>query len=385
MIKLIIATTKQLFRDKQAVFWSLVFPLIFVVLFGLFDFSGSVNANILIVNNSGSEISQTLVDILQEVDGVGINTEYDDLEDAKTALSDSQSAQFVYVEDGEEGTDGDEVEREESVNLVIHIPEGYGDYTKLQTEPETEFQLKIFFDASEEGQISPSGIVASIVSGVTDEIALQSAGATDPFTIEREGVSVNEITYYDTLVPGVIGMSIMQSGIIGMAAAIASLKEKRILKRLSATPLSIWRFLLAEVIAFLILSLLQVTVMLVVSTVLLKVNIYGSIPLIYLLAFIGNFVFLNLGFVIAALAKTAKASESLSQTFTMPMMFLSGVFFARETLPDVVRVFADLLPLSPLLDALRAVALRNASLLDLRTELLIIAGWTVVSFVIAAK
>jgi len=157
----------------------------------------------------------------------------------------------------------------------------------------------------------------------------------------------------------------MQSGIIGMAIGIATLKEKQVLKRLSATPLSIWKFLLAQVITHLFVNIAQVTIMIALSVLVLKANIYGSILLIYAISIGSSFIFLSLGFICAALSKTANAANSLSSVFTTPMMFLSGVFFDRETLPAAVKAVADILPLSPVLDALREVALREASITDI--------------------
>jgi len=366
MAKLFIYTIKQLLRDKEALFWIMIFPVIFILIFSLFDFSGGVNARILVVNKSNNEITNNLLIALSQIGGVGVNTSVDSLDEAKEALSKSKEYEFNYEEEVN-------VERP---NVVLFIPEGYGEET---------YTTEVYYNESEEGQISPSGIITSIVSDITDEMVLQNAGVENPFNIERKGVSVNEIGYFDILVPGIIGMSIMQSGIIGMATVIATLKEKRVLKRLSATPLPIWKFLLVEVLTRVVITIIQITIMLSLSVAVLGASIYGNIPLLYFIGIFSSFVFLTLGFVAAAITNSANAASGLASVLTTPMMFLSGVFFDRETLPNVIKVIADFLPLSPVLDAMREVSLQEAGFREIQTELVIIAMWTIVSFILAAK
>lgn len=366
MFKLLKYSIKQLLRDKEALFWIMVFPIIFILIFSLFDFGGGVNAQILLVNKSNNEVSNRLVEALKGIEGIGINNNIDSLDTAKEALEKSKEYEFEFADET----------KTQRPNVVLFIPENFG---------EENFTAEVYYNQTEEGQVSPSGIITSIISDITDEFALQRAGAENPFNIERKGVSVNEIGYFDTLVPGIIGMSIMQSGIIGMATVISTLKEKRVLKRLSATPLPIWKFLLVEVITRLLITIVQITIMLVMSVFVLHANIYGSVPLLYFIGIFSSFVFLTLGFVAAAITNSANAASGLASVLTTPMMFLAGVFFARDTLPGVVKVIADYLPLSPVLDAMREVSLQEAGFNDITPELLVISIWTVVAFALAAK
>jgi len=381
MIKLLLSSLKQTFRDKGAVFWSFVFPAIFIIIFSFFNFEGSVSAHIIVIDQANTEISNKIIKALLDFDGVGINKDFSDIDEAKIKLEKSEKIEFTFKNDERQ-----EYKEIATVNVILLFPKGYGDMTSLlSTTDEPPFKVQLFYNQANDSLASPSKIVASILDHITNEINLQIVHGKNLFSTNRDGISVNEIRYYDILVPGIIGMGIMQAGIIGMASTIASYKEKRVLKRLSATPLPIWKFILSEVITHLVLSTLQVTLMLVLAKYVLNANIYGSIPLIYLLCFFGNFVFLAIGFIAAALSKTARAAENLSQVFSMPMMFLSGVFFERDSLPEVVKFIANLLPLSPLLDALRAVSLREATLYEVRDELLIVLIWTLVSFIIAVK
>ncbi len=368
---LLISTIKQFYRDKEALFWSLIFPAIFIVIFSFFSFGDGIDARILIVDRSNGQANQ-LVDIIQNQVGAGIHNYDGDIQEAKESLTNSRKFEFEYFDKDK----NEKYTKESRVNLIMSISE---------LDANGRYNIELFYDESQEGQASPSLILINALNTIETQKMLASNNLELPFDLTRTGVSVNEIRYFDVLVPGIIGMSLMQSGIIGIASGVTSLKEKRVLKRLAATPLPIWRFLLANIFTHLVLSVVQVTIMLVLAHYLLGANIYGSIPLIYFVCFIGNFVFLSIGFIAAGLSKTSKAAEGLSQVFTTPMMFLSGVFFERDGLPGLVKVVSDFLPLSPLLDALRAISLQNAGLLDIKNELFVILIWTVITTIIATR
>lgn len=373
MLKLFVATIKLLIRDKEALFWSLVFPALFVIIFSFFKFGDSADARVIVIDNMKTAETQNLVNGIQNVKGVGVTDKYTSADDAKKALSKSKKEDFEYFD-----TKKNEKYTDLARPNVVLVLNPSTDKTK-------KVDIEIFYDQTEESQASPSAILTSIIDDMTTKGLLAQANIVNPYQINRTGVAVHEIRYFDVLVPGLIGMSIMQSGIIGMASGIASLKEKRILKRLSATPLPIWKFLLTQIGTHLLLSIVQITIMVILAKVVLGANIYGSIPLIYGIAFAGNFVFLSLGFICAALSDTARAAESMSNVFTTPMMFLSGVFFERDSLPTVVRYISNILPLSPMLDALRAVSLQEANLWDVRKELFIVFLWTLLTTAIALK
>lgn len=370
MTKLFVSTIKQLFRDTEAVFWSLVFPALFIIIFSFFTFGDSINSRVVLIDQTGGAADE-LISNLQHNAGIGVIKEDSSIEEAKIALESSEQYTFEYFDE----ENGDFYTQKGKVNVVM--------VTSLTDEG--KLKLDLYYNEAEETQASPSGILVSAITSMTNEQLIAESGIEKNIAIERTGISVNEFDYYDAIVPGIIGMGVMQSGIIGIASGIATYKEKRILKRLSATPLPVWKFLLSQIIAHLLLSVVQIIIMIILAKYLLNANIYGSIPLMFALAFAGNFVFLSLGFIAAAFSNTARAAEGLAQVFTTPMMFLSGVFFERDGLPGVVKIVADFLPLSPLLDAMRKVSLYNQGLADMQNELLILAIWTAVAVVIAAR
>lgn len=386
MLKLLICTIKNRFRNRMALFFSLVFPVIFVTIFSLFNFEAAGNLNIIVVDKANNEVTKNISDVFKKMENFGYREEQN-LDQAKTIIEKGEDLEFEVYKKKENSSGFEAIKEEHRPSLIIYFPEEMKDIPSAMVDKNKMLPIKLYYDNTEQSQISPIAIVEGILKDITQKTSLSlfHFQGRNMFQIEQKELSVKKIKYFDFLVPGIIGMGIMQSSIIGIASSISSYREKNILKRLLTTPLPISRFLAAEVISFILLSLLQTTVLLVLSTKFLGATIYGSIPLIYLLTIIGNISFLNLGFIAASIAKNTHSATALSNIFTMPMMFLSGVFFDRETLPIIIRHIANILPLSPLLDALREVAINEATLSDISTEIFMLLGFGIVTFIIAAK
>ncbi|MDQ6984687.1 MAG: ABC transporter permease [Candidatus Dojkabacteria bacterium] len=181
MYKLLIASLKQYFRDKEAVFWTILFPVIFLLLFRLFNFGGSINANIIVINESNSFESSVVIKALSDIDGIGINTEYTDLEQAKKYLEESEEVQFEIAK-----LESDEItyfNDKRSATIVLYFPKDYSGADK---------KADIYYDQASESQLSPS----FIISGIIDDVTASISGVENPFEVERKGVSANQIEYF---------------------------------------------------------------------------------------------------------------------------------------------------------------------------------------------
>jgi ABC-2 type transport system permease protein len=183
--------------------------------------------------------------------------------------------------------------------------------------------------------------------------------------------------------PGILGMAIMTSAVIVISAGITRYREQKLLKRLSATPLKVRNFLMAEVLSYLVLTMLQITLIILFAKIAFDVTVYGSYFNLYVVCIFGAVIFLNLGFAVAGYSKNTKTAEALSQVITMPMMFFSGVFFSTETLPKVVAKIVGFLPLTPMIDALRKISIDAEGWSAIAPKLAFMAGWVVVSFLLA--
>lgn len=204
---------------------------------------------------------------------------------------------------------------------------------------------------------------------------LQLAGGTT-FT---PGAGVD---YFDFVFPGLLAMGLMNFTMVGIAAAIARYRELQILRRIQVTPLQPSRFVIAEITARLVFAVGQLALMAALG-VALGADVAGDWLTLLLLATAGNLIFLSLGFAIAGRARTVESANNLAGLATAPLMFLSGMFFPTESMPWLAQQIAAILPITPLIDAMRAVALDGADLAALGSDVLPLLIWLPVALLIA--
>lgn len=188
--------------------------------------------------------------------------------------------------------------------------------------------------------------------------------------------------YFDFVLPGLLAMGLMNFALVGIAAAVARFREMRILKRITATPLRPSSFIAGQVGAYLVIALAQTLIMLTAG-VLLGATVNGSWLYILVLAAMGNLVFLAIGFAVAGRADSVDAATNIAGLLTIPLMFLTGLFFPVEAMPAVMQNAVEWLPMTPLVEGMRKISLEGASLTDLGSQLALLGAWVVVSFLIA--
>jgi len=195
------------------------------------------------------------------------------------------------------------------------------------------------------------------------------------------GVSA-EGNYFDFVLPGLLAMGLMNFALVGIAASVARFREMRILKRITATPLRPSSFIAGQVGAYLVIAMAQTLIMLTAG-VLLGATVNGSWFYILVLAAMGNMVFLAMGFAVAGRADSVDGATNIAGLMTIPLMFLTGLFFPVEAMPKVMQSAVEWLPMTPLVEGMRKISLESASLTDLGSQIALLAGWVVASFLIA--
>jgi ABC-2 type transport system permease protein len=357
--KLFVASIKMLYRDRQALFWAMAFPVIFTVVFGLFDFTDSPEATFAVVSEADTPVSEALASGLGRVESFTVQ-ERADLSAARRALTDGE------------------------VDVVLTVPAPPPSVGGLDPgaapPPQT---IEAYYN---EGNADVNQFALDAVERIVGGLNLRLAGVTEPAVrLEAQGVAGRTVEYYDFLLPGLVAMGVMNFSIIGMSVAIARFREQRILKRILATPLAPVKFLSAQVLARLVLALAQAALILAVGVFLFGAEIYGRVIWIFVLATVANLIFLNIGFAVAGRASNPDAAQGIGNAVALPMMFLSGVFFPTDTLPDVLQQAVRYLPLTPLIEALRKVSIEGQSILDTGPQLLLLGVWVLVSFVLASR
>lgn len=191
--------------------------------------------------------------------------------------------------------------------------------------------------------------------------------------------------YIDFLVPGLLGMSLMGGGLWGVGFVIVDMRIRKLLKRFLATPMKKRHFLAAIMLSRLCFMIPEVIVLLLFAWLAFGVVIHGSLGTVIVLILLGAFTFAGIGLLVASRAKTVEAVSGLMNLVMLPMWVLSGIFFSAERFPEAAQPFIKLLPLTPLIDALRAVMLEGESLVSQLPRLCILAAWALVSFVLALR
>jgi ABC-2 type transport system permease protein len=202
---------------------------------------------------------------------------------------------------------------------------------------------------------------------------------------EEEERGVEDFEYTDFMVPGILAMVIMFSGISGYSLEIATYREKGILRRIKVSPVSLSSFLAGGIASVLVFSLLQAAVLIAFGALVFGLKLRGNY--IYLVTFIllGSLSFLALGFLIASLTRNSRSAGLAAQAIGQPMLFLSGIFFSVDWVPAPLKVIAHCLPLYYLGEGLRGVMIDAASLADLWVEVAVLAGVGMAAFLAAVK
>ena len=226
----------------------------------------------------------------------------------------------------------------------------------------------------------------SRVARLVVDAALQRArGRADAFAPREGRVEGVGSRYIDWLLPGLLGMNIMGTGMWGIGFSIVMARTKRVLKRLAATPMSRAHFLLAQVLARLVFLALEVGALLLFAWLVLGVPVRGSLFALSAVAVLGALSFGGLALLIAARPRSIEAASGWMNFAMLPMWVLSGVFFSSAHFPAAAQPFIRVLPLTALNEALRAVMLDGAGMRTLGPQLLVLAGWGGSCFVLALK
>ena len=357
MLAFTLANLKMMARNRQATFWALFFPLLLVVVFGLLDIKGVGTPNLALVDQANTDASRLLRDRLAAIEFLG-------LEETQT----SESAARRRVADGD-------------LDYLLIIPAG-------------------FVDLSLEGSLADPASVAfvhntrnpqrtQLVDGVVRNLVVKVQPANLPteqaLPVVSEEVSVPEISYFDSVLMGLMALGIMTNAIISIPVRISTYRNQSILKRLLVTPLPIWKYFASEIAAHLVLAMVQAAIILAVGVFVFGARIHGNPAWLFVIVPLGSLVFLNIGFILSAWARTPAAASGMGNAVVLPMMFFAGTFFSTTTFPWIFPYLAEALPLTPLLSALRQVAIDSAPLWETWPQLAILAGWAAGTALVAAK
>lgn len=229
---------------------------------------------------------------------------------------------------------------------------------------------------------NPEGRAARMLA---DAAIQRAAGRIDPVASSDRLVREPGSRYIDFLIPGLLGMNLMGSAIWGMGFAIVDARRKKLIKRLIATPMPRQYYLLSFLLSRLALLGIEVAAVAGFGHFVFGVPVRGSVAGLAALCVLGSLSFSALGLLIASRAKTIEAASGLMNAVMMPMWIVSGVFFSAQRFPGALQPVIRALPLTAVIDALRAHMLQGASLAQVAPQLGVLGVWLLVSFTLALK
>jgi ABC-2 type transport system permease protein len=351
--QLYLANVKEFVRDRMAMFWTLAFPIFFIVIFGLI-FSGA---------------SDTSFDVGLAVEDHGA---------AAGALQ--QAFASVGVFKLQIGSRDDLLAslRNGKLAAVIVIPAGVSQAV-ANGQPA---QVETYYDPSSQ---ATAQIVLTVVDKVVDGVDQGLTQRPTLLTDQQQPITAKDLGEIDFLLPGILAMSLMQLGLFATAPALVQLREQQVLRRIGATPLPRATLLAAQVVHRLTIGGVQTALILIIGTLAFKVNIIGNLGLLLGFVLLGALMFVALGYLISGLARTQDSVTGITQLLNFPMMFLSGVFFPVELVPGWIRPVVALLPLTYLADALRQIMVGATPSYSLPLDFGILAGWLIVCGLLAVR
>ena len=360
-LALTVVSMKMYFRNRQALFWALFFPLLVMLIFGMMNFNGYNAPSVGVHDEAKSEASRNLIQALQgdeeEVLKVSIGTPEEILHD---------------LEFGES-------------RAAIIIPKNYGVPGELAV-------LQVTYD---ERYTQERAVISTVLKQVTDGLFKEYAAVPDEYLVENS-INVNESLiqgqgqgFKGWLIPGIAAMAIMQTGLFTVVFSLVRFKSQGVLRRLKATPIGAAHFLAGQLTTKAIVVVIQTYVLIIVGAVALGVSVntgrLGAWFDLTILALLGGALFIAMGLAISGWAKSEETAAPMANVISMPMMFLSGVFFPLSVMPEWLTRWSQYLPLTYLADGMRAITVEGATVTTLGNELIGLTVWIIVVFAIATK
>jgi ABC-2 type transport system permease protein len=336
LVQLTLVRAREFLREPEAVFWTFLFPVLMTVGLGI-AFRNKPESAAKVAVLAGPLAAPATLERLQG----------NPLLEAQL-LDDSAAARAL---------------RTGKVALVI-VPRGAA-------------AVEYRFDDTR-----PEGIAARRIA---DDALQRKAGRTDPIAVEEARVRERGSRYIDFLIPGLLGMSLLGSGVWGTGFPIVDARRKRLLKRLVATPMPKPAYLGSFILSRIALLVAEAGALLLFGRLVFGVPLRGSLAVLGLICLLGALAFGGLGLLIASRCRTLEGASGLMNLAMVPMWVFSGIFFSSSRFPAAIQPFVQALPLTAVNDALRANMLEGATLAQIAPELGVTAAWLVVSFAIALK
>lgn len=378
-----IANLKMTFRNRFALFMSFLFPVAIILAFGFFNNSTAPKLNIAVVtantkstskNTSVSVVENNIIKELKKSGSVNIS-KISSLSKGETQIKNNNIDLLMYIT------------QTSSLKTILPncsvgkaCPQVIG--VKLIPHYKISFYANKFSSNVAYAELFISGFKYNVLKST-----LASTNISVPFSYSQTLLTSGkeENSYIDFLIPGVLALSLMQGIIFAVINIIVNYKELGVLRRLSVTPLTKSDFIAALTLTRLIFGLIQIAILIVIAAVFLKVlPVGGTMGFVDLsvVIILGSLMFVTLGLIISTISNKTATVFPIANLITLPMLFLSGVFFSVSDLPSWLQSIVNLFPLTFLANALRGIYDHGYSLLTIHNDIIGMAVWVVIFFIL---
>jgi ABC-2 type transport system permease protein len=345
---------RRYFRDRVAIFFTIAFPLIFLLVFGLANKNNGVNFHIGLINQSDTAFSQKLVSQLNHDKVYNIDKSVTDLRASQTKMSRGE------------------------IDATIILPAGFGQVSNGV--PQGTAQVVFDQNSSQAAQT-----LQSVLQAKFDSINATLIKSQAPFKVVAKSTNTKGLTKLDYSVAGIIGFAIMGLGVFGPVNYFPQMKKEGVLRRLHITPLRVWQFFVSSVLSNSVIGLFSIAIMVAVAKWLLGFNMVGNYLELAIFLIFSILMIFGIGLAIGGWAKNENQAAPLANIVAFPMLFLSGTFFPRFAMAPWLQHVTSFLPLTPVIDGIRLIATEGKHLTDLGPQLGLMAIWTVVIYFIAFR
>ncbi|HEY5442189.1 MAG TPA: ABC transporter permease [Candidatus Saccharimonadales bacterium] len=350
-------STRRFFRDRLALFFGILFPLIFLFVFGaLSKGSGNPTFNVAVLNQSHTTFAKSFDHQLQTSKVFKVNKDDTTMALAKSSLSKSQ------------------------IDGIIILPAGFGAIDPAHHYPTGQVQLLYSQSSTGAGQT-----LQSVLTGTLNGINAKLTGAQPPLVVKGQALVDHQLTGFDYTFSGLLGFSIIGIGIFGPINVFPELKKQGILRRLHTTPIRVWQYFMATMFSQAITGVVSIAIQFLVAITVFNLKVNGDYAEIILFTVLSIFMILGIGLAIGGWAKNERQAAPLSNIIVFPMLFLSGTFFPRFEMPHWLQTITTYLPLTPVIDGLRFLTTEGKHLTQIGPQLGLIAVWMIIIYAIAFR
>ncbi|MCK5547574.1 MAG: ABC transporter permease [Thermoplasmata archaeon] len=349
---------KMFVRSKIGTFFTFVFPILLIVLFGaIFSESESQEITLHVQDADDSDMSHMLIEIMNNTSVVNL--------------------EFIPADE-----DIDEYIVENSLTLALRIPEGFEvnvTYALMNPSANASVNVTIYGDPSK----ATYGIATSVVSSSLSYMNYGLSGTRPILGMDVESVAPEEFSYIDFFIPGVVGITIMTTPMFAMASICSEYRNRGFFKLLATTPLRKSEWLVSKILWYMFVLYLSFALMLIVGILLFGLKVTLTLIALVVVA-VGVLLFTSLGMLIGTITKNPETSAAIANVIMFPMMFLSGTFFPLEGMPSYLQSIATVLPLTYVNEGLRDTMIYGNSGSAL-TNLAVVVVIAVIMFIAASK